>query len=98
MGMFWAILGVAILFTLPHIPQYYNNVAVILVVFVLGLCLTMVRAFTGKLLPCFVMHIIFNGIQSIMIIAAHYAPQSAPDVEQKTTSLITLARSVLHLF
>lgn len=96
-GMFWAILLVAILFTLPHIPQYYNNVSVIIVVFVLGISLTAVRAFTGKLLPCFVMHIIFNGIQSIMIVAAHFSPQAVPEIEQKTTSMIMLARSVLHL-
>jgi membrane protease YdiL (CAAX protease family) len=97
MGMFWAIVGVSILFTLPHIPQYYRNVGVITVIFILSLSLTLVRAFTGKLLPCFVMHLIFNGIQSAYILLQPYLPQSVPDVEQKAPAVLMLARSVRHL-
>lgn len=98
MGMFWAILTVSILFTLPHIPQYYNNVAVIAVIFVLSLSLTLVRAFTGRLLPCFIMHMVFNGIQSALIIAEPYFQQAVPEVEQKAPAVAMLAHSVLHLF
>jgi len=96
-GMFWAVVGVSILFTLPHIPQYINNVAVIAVVFILSLSLTLVRAFTGKLLPCFIMHLVFNGIQSALIIAGPYIQQEVPEVEQKAPAIAMLARSVLHL-
>jgi membrane protease YdiL (CAAX protease family) len=96
-GMFWAVVAVSILFTLPHVPQYYSNVAVIAVIFILSLSLTLVRAFTGRLLPCFIMHLVFNGIQSAYIVAEPYLPQAVPDVEQKAPALLMIARSVRHL-
>ncbi|HUQ33182.1 MAG TPA: type II CAAX endopeptidase family protein [Pyrinomonadaceae bacterium] len=96
-GMVWAIVGVSFLFTAVHVLQYYNNLGVIIVISMLSISLTLVRAFTGRLLPCFVMHLIFNGIQSIVIIAEPYFPQAVPDVEQKAPALLMLARSVRHL-
>jgi membrane protease YdiL (CAAX protease family) len=97
-GMFWAIVGVSVLFTLVHVLQYYNNIGVIIVISLLSISLTLVRAFTGKLLPCFVMHLIFNGIQSVLIIIEPYLPQSVPEVEQKAPAFLMLAHSVRHLF
>jgi membrane protease YdiL (CAAX protease family) len=96
-GMVWAIVGVSVLFTAVHVLQYYNNLGVIIVISMLSVSLTLVRAFTGRLLPCFVMHLIFNGIQSIVIIVEPYLPQSAPDIEQKAPALLMLARSFRHL-
>jgi membrane protease YdiL (CAAX protease family) len=96
-GMAWAVVGVSVLFTLVHVLQYYNNLGVIIVISMLSISLTLVRAFTGRLLPCFVMHLIFNGIQSILIIVEPYLPQSAPDIEQKSPALLMLARSFRHL-
>jgi membrane protease YdiL (CAAX protease family) len=97
-GMLWAIVGVSVLFTLVHVLQYYNNIGVIIVISLLSISLTLVRAFTGKLLPCFVMHLIFNGIQSVLIIVEPYLPQSVPDVEQKAPAFLMLANYVRHLF
>jgi membrane protease YdiL (CAAX protease family) len=94
-GMVWAVVGVSFLFTLVHVLQYYNNIGVIIVISLLSVSLTLVRAFTGRLLPCFVMHVIFNGIQSAWIIAEPYFPQSVPEVEQKAPAL---AHFVQHLF
>jgi hypothetical protein len=34
---------------------------------VLSFTLTLMRAYSGKLLPSFVVHLIFNGVQSIII-------------------------------
>lgn len=96
-GMFWAVLLVSVLFTLPHVPQYYNNLAVVTVILVLSLCLTLVRALTGKLLPCFIIHLVFNGIQSVIIIAEPYLPKTVPDVEQKAPAVAALAQFVQHL-
>jgi uncharacterized protein len=98
LGMFWAVLLVSVLFTLPHVPQYYNNLAVITVILILSLCLTLVRALTGRLLPCFIIHLVFNGIQSILILAEPYLPQAVPEVEQKAPAVVTLAQLVQHLF
>jgi hypothetical protein len=49
----------------------------------LSFVLIYVRARTGRLLPCFVIHLVFNGVQSLIIvlepylraIAEHWRPQ-----------------------
>ncbi|HYG82538.1 MAG TPA: type II CAAX endopeptidase family protein [Pyrinomonadaceae bacterium] len=97
MGMTWAVVLVSVLFTLPHVPQYRNNLGVIMVILVLSLCLTLVRALTGRLLPCFIIHLVFNGIQSVIMLAEPYFQQSAPDVE-KVPAVVLLAQLTRHLF
>lgn len=62
-GALVAVLVVGTLFTVVHVSQYYNNPAVIAAVGSLGFALTIVRATTGRVLPCFVIHLVFNGIQ-----------------------------------
>ncbi|HZG52073.1 MAG TPA: hypothetical protein VEZ40_08050, partial [Pyrinomonadaceae bacterium] len=37
-----------------------------------------VRAHTGRLLPCFVIHAAFNGIQAIIIVAQPYLKTLLP--------------------
>lgn len=98
LGMFWAVVLVSVLFTLPHVPQYYNNLGVITVILVLSFCLTLVRALTGRLLPCFIIHLIFNGIQSVIMLAEPYFQQAASDVEKAPATIATLAQFVQHLF
>ena len=75
MGMFWAVIVVSLLFILPHVVQYRQNLAVIAVIATIGFALTIVRARTGRLLPCFVMHAVFNGLQAISLVAAPYFTQ-----------------------
>ena len=60
------------MFTGVHVVQYRNNLGVIAVISMLSVSLTLVRAFTGRLLPCFLMHLVFNGIQSIYIVLSPY--------------------------
>lgn len=95
-GMHWAIVGVLLLFTLVHVPQYWPNFGVIGAVGLLSLSLTLVRAYTGRLLPCFIMHLVFNGIQSILIILQPYLPPSITGEEQKA-AFITLVSQVIPL-
>jgi membrane protease YdiL (CAAX protease family) len=38
----------------------------------LSLALTLIRARTGNLLPCIVLHTVFNGIQSLLLILQPY--------------------------
>ncbi len=71
-GRTWAVVGVMILFTLIHVPQYWPNYGVIAAIGTLSLSLTLVRAYTGRLLPCFIMHVVFNGIQAVIIIFEPY--------------------------
>ncbi|MBA2340180.1 MAG: CPBP family intramembrane metalloprotease [Pyrinomonadaceae bacterium] len=68
MGMFWAVVVVSLLFTLPHVLQYRQNIAIIAVISAFGFALTIVRARTKRLLPCFVMHAVFNGIQAMALV------------------------------
>jgi len=67
-GMGVAIALVSLLFAGVHVFQYRNNIAVILVITLLSFTLTVSRAVTGKLLPAFIIHLVFNGIQSVLIV------------------------------
>jgi membrane protease YdiL (CAAX protease family) len=72
LGRFVAIGVVSLLFAGVHVFQYQNNIAVIVVITMLSFTLTLMRAYTGKLLPSFVVHLVFNGIQSVVIVLAPF--------------------------
>ncbi|MGH9945152.1 MAG: lysostaphin resistance A-like protein, partial [Pyrinomonadaceae bacterium] len=87
-----AIAAVSVLFALVHVPQYWNNVGVIIAITLLSVTLTLVRARTGRLLPCFVIHLVFNGIQSVLILlgaSERFAPQPEPPVQEGAVQLLT---------
>ncbi|MFN2577530.1 MAG: lysostaphin resistance A-like protein [Pyrinomonadaceae bacterium] len=67
-----AVILVTLLFAVPHVPQYWPNMGVISSITLLSVVLTVVRARTGRLLPCFVVHLVFNGIQSVLIVLEPY--------------------------
>ncbi len=71
-GIALAVVFVTILFAAIHIPQYSSNnvpdYAAIIILVLLSLTLTMIRVKTKNLLPCIILHTIFNGIQSIILI------------------------------
>lgn len=72
LGRAVAIGSVALLFAGVHVIQYKNNISVIVVITLLSFTLTFLRAYTGKLLPSFVVHLVFNGIQSVIIVLAPF--------------------------
>ena len=72
MGRWGAVAAVTAMFAGLHVVQYWPNGAAIFSISLLSLVLTMVRAQTGQLLPCFVVHLVFNGIQSVLIIIEPY--------------------------
>ena len=63
-----AIILVTFLFALVHVEQYRTNPAVILVILLLSLTLTLVRTYTGRVLPCVIIHTVFNGIQAFGLV------------------------------
>lgn len=67
-GVAVAIVIVSLLFAGVHVFQYRNNVAVIAVITLLSITLTVTRAVSGKVLPAFIIHLVFNGIQSVLIV------------------------------
>lgn len=67
-----AVVVVTSMFAGLHVYQYRQNIGAILSITLLSLVLTTIRAQTGRLLPCFVIHLVFNGIQSLMIVFEPY--------------------------
>jgi membrane protease YdiL (CAAX protease family) len=55
-----------------HVVQYWPNAGAISSITMLSVVLTMIRARTGRLLPCFVVHLVFNGVQSVIILLEPY--------------------------
>jgi len=81
LGVIAGIVVVTLLFAVVHVPQYYPSYSTICLLLLLSLILTLVRARTGNLLPCIVLHTIFNGIQSILLILEPYLKSQAPVIE-----------------
>ena len=67
-GVAIAVVIVSLLFAGVHVFQYRNNLAVIAVITLLSITLTVARAVSGKVLPAFIIPLIFNGIQSVLIV------------------------------
>ncbi len=84
-GIVLAVILVTLLFTLVHVPQYSLGVvpdyATVVTLLLLSLSLTLLRARTGNLLPCIVLHTVFNAIQSVLLVAEPYLKSLAPVVE-----------------
>lgn len=71
-GKVWAVAVVVVLFAAIHVPQYWPSYGVIATILLLSFTLTMIRARTGRLLPCFVIHLLFNGVQSVILVLEPY--------------------------
>ena len=72
LGQWMAVVIVTCVFAGIHWVQYWPNAGAISSITLLSLALTLIRARTGKLLPCFVVHLVFNGVQSVIIILEPY--------------------------
>ncbi len=72
MGVPTGVLITTFLFAVVHVPQYWGSPGTILMICLLSLVLTLVRVGTKNLLPCIVLHTIFNGLQSLLLIFQPY--------------------------
>ena len=80
LGVPAAFLIVTLMFSLVHVPQYYPSYSTIFLLTLLSVALTALRVRSGNLLPCIILHMIFNGLQSAMIILeSHYGESLTPD-------------------
>ena len=68
MGIFWAVILTALPFGLIHSMQYGNAWSAVLVVFLVGVVLTSVRAVTKSVGASFLVHVGYNG--TLMLLAA----------------------------
>lgn len=94
-GMALAIIFVSILFAGVHVAQYYNNLGVIVTVALLSFTLTLVRARTRRLLPCFAIHFIFNGLQSLYIVLEPYLKSAVTAPTQQQGALVSFIAHAL---
>jgi len=98
-GTVAAVVIVALLFAGIHVPQYWGNLGVIGSILILSFTLTAIRARTGKLLPCFVVYLIFNGIQSFFIVLNPYierlSPEKSPAPGALVHALLNIVRAAL---
>ena len=73
-GKVAGVVVVTFLFALVHAPQYWGSYAAITSILALSFALTLLRALTGKLLPCVIAHLVYNGIQAVALL---FAPENA---------------------
>lgn len=93
LGKVLAVILVTLLFAVIHAPQYSMGAtpdyAVMSVLLLLSLTLTLIRVKTDNLLPCIVLHTVFNGFQSILMIAEPYL---RPHIETSESTIGTLLK------
>jgi hypothetical protein len=78
-GTAGAVVFVLLIFAAIHVPQYWPSYGVIATILLLSVVLTLIRARTGQLLPCFVVHLVFNSIQAVLIVVEPYIKQLSPE-------------------
>jgi uncharacterized protein len=91
-----AVATVLFIFALIHVPQYWPSYGVIFSILLLSIVLTLIRARTGQLLPCFVIHFVFNTIQAVLIVLNPYLERFAP--EAPTPAPVPAPGLLLELF
>ncbi len=89
-GVSGAVGMVTFLFAAVHVPQYWGSPGTILMICLLSLILTLVRVKTDSLLPCVILHTIFNGFQSILLVLEPYLPKELTEPEQKAAAIFRL--------
>jgi membrane protease YdiL (CAAX protease family) len=73
-----AIAVTSLLFAGVHFAQYSTSATAITMICILSLGLTLIRVRSGNLLPCIVTHMIFNGVQAVILIFQPYLDQTPP--------------------
>lgn len=68
---------VTLLFALVHVPQYWPSFSTIFLLTLLSVLLTSIRVVSENLWPCIVLHTLFNGLQSVVLIIEPYVSWQA---------------------
>jgi uncharacterized protein len=90
LGVSGAVVLVTFLFALVHVPQYWGSPGTILLICLLSLVLTLVRVKTDNLLPCIILHTIFNGLQSVVLVLQPYLPETPPTTQEAVSFFLHL--------
>lgn len=101
-GVAVAVVVVSLLFAGVHVFQYWNNIGVITVITLLSLTLTLARAYSGSILPPFIIHLVFNGIQGLVLVLSPFIDSNLLEKGEQvtpTTPGLELAGQILsHLW
>jgi membrane protease YdiL (CAAX protease family) len=81
---------VTLLFAVVHVPQYWGSPASITAILLISLVLTLLRASTRQLLPSVATHLVFNGVQALILIIR-------PPEAEKVDAGLAMLRQVLGL-
>lgn len=76
-----------LLFSIVHVPQYYPSWSTIFLLTLLSVILTAVRVKTGNLLPCVVLHTLFNAYTSLALVLEPLFPSSETPQQAATVLL-----------
>lgn len=87
-GVTGAFVLVTALFALVHVPQYYPSYSTMFLLTLISVILTLIRVTSGNLLPCIILHTIFNGLQSIFLILEPLVKEST--VREHAASFIDI--------
>jgi membrane protease YdiL (CAAX protease family) len=67
LGVVWGVLLTALPFGLMHAFQYGNAWSAVLVIFIVGIVLTIVRAVTKSVGASFLVHVGYNGTLMVLV-------------------------------
>lgn len=87
-----AVVTVTALFALVHVPQYWGSYAAIAAICSLSLVLTLLRAWTDRLAPCVATHLVYNGIQAFLLLAASKSASTSETTDAAMAILTQLFR------
>jgi uncharacterized protein len=80
---------VTLLFAGVHYFQYRASYAALTLIVSLSLVLTLLRAVTGRLLPCVATHLVYNGLNAVFLLAA---PEEMLDTDTARTAVAVVCR------
>jgi uncharacterized protein len=86
---------VTALFAGVHYFQYRASYAALTVIVSLSLVLTLLRATTGKLLPCIATHLVYNGLNAVILLMA---PEQLPDTQSVKAAVFSFPFSVFSSY
>lgn len=94
-GNIAAVLIVTLLFTSVHIPQYYQNPSKIAMLALLSLIITLLRSFSGNLLPAIILHTVFNSLSAVTLLAERFTNAVPLPVEAPAAAAVPWLTALL---
>jgi membrane protease YdiL (CAAX protease family) len=83
-GISTAVFVVTLLFAGVHYFQYWGDWTALIVITLLSLTLTLIRVKTSNLLPCIILHTVFNSISALYIILEPFLPKQINQIPEQT--------------